>query len=387
MAAVVNLNSGATIAGPTFTVINPGCSNLNGSITITTSASYYSFDDGVTFVTSNTKTNLPPGTYKVKIKDAAGCISSANSATIISSSNLPAPNYSVSQPDCINATGTITITTVASQYSFDNGVTYSSSNIQSGLTPGNYQIKIKDASGCMSNSISITINAQPLTPNAPVITINQPLSCTVSTGTITVTSNAVLYSFDNGTTWSSNSTSTPLTSGTYQIVVKETSTGCSSNATTAIINAPPNSPPTPTITIIQPTTCANPFGTIQITSLATQYSFDNGATYSTNTNSGNLAVGTYLIRVQNSSGCESVALPVTINAPTDYPSNPNFTIIQPDCNNLKGSITITDVAAEYSFDNGLTWITNATLSNLTPGTYLIKVKIVTVVVLMQQQLL
>ncbi|WP_396191566.1 T9SS type B sorting domain-containing protein [Flavobacterium sp.] len=373
-AAIITLNSGTAIASPTFTVVNPGCSNLNGSITITTSASYYSFDDGVTFISSNTKSNLPAGIYKLKIKSAEGCISTSATATISTALNLPPPSSTVTQPDCSNATGSIVITAAANEFSFDNGATWVTTNTLSGLTAGTYLIKIKDSTGCESTSSSITINSQPTTPNAPAITVNHPLTCLIATGTITVTSGGALFSFDNGVTWNSNSTSAPLNSGTYQVLVKETASGCPSFASTAIINAPPNAPNPPTFTTVQPTTCANPFGTIQITSIESQYSFDNGVTYSTNSTSGNLPAGTYQIRVKNTDGCESTAVSVAIIAPTDYPNNPNYTTIQPDCNNPNGAITITDVATEYSFDDGATWISNATQSNLTPGTYLIKVK-------------
>ncbi len=373
-AAVVTLNSGITIAAPTFTVVNPGCSNQNGSITITTTASYYSFDDGITFITSNTKINLLPGVYKVKIKNAAGCISNFSTATIASSTNLPPPIYTVTQPDCSNTTGSITITTLVSLYSFDNGITYSSSNNQNGLTPGNYQIKIKDATGCVSNSILVIINSQPIIPNSPLISINQPLTCTVSTGIITVVSNGLLFSFDNGFTWSGNNNSAPLIAGTYQVVVKETTSGCTSSATTAIINAPPNTPSTPILVVTQPTTCSNPFGTIQITSLASQYSFNNGVTYSTNNSSGALSPGTYLVKVKNNDNCESFASQISINAPTDYPLAPTYTILQPDCTNALGKITITSSANSFSFDNGLTWNNNANSIFLIAGDYNLKIK-------------
>lgn len=374
LAAIVNLNSGTTIAAPDFTVVNPGCSNQNGSITITTAAAYYSFDGGITFVSSNTKTNLSPGTYTIKIKNAAGCISASSIATINSSTNLPAPTYSVLQPDCIVATGSITINTISDLYSFDNGITFSTNNTQNGLTPGNYLIKTKDASGCISTASPITINTQPISPNAPNINISHPLDCLTSTGTITVISNAVLYSFDNGITWNNSNTSTPLPSGTYQVLIKESTAGCASLPTTAIINAPPNAPSPPTFTTVQPTTCVNPFGSISITSSAFEYSFDNGLNYSNNPNSTLLPAGNYLIKVKNSSNCESSPVSVTIIAPTDYPIAPLFNIIQPDCINSNGSITITTVSAEYSFDNGISWTTNPTLSNLLPATYQLKIK-------------
>lgn len=373
-ATIVILNSGATIAAPTFTVSNPGCNNLNGSITITTSASYYSFDNGITFVNSNVKTNLAPGTYQLKIKDVSGCISNSSTATIVHSTNISAPLLTVTQPNCSTPTGSIVITTLANQYSFDNGVTFTSLNTLNGLTAGNYLIKIKDATGCLSDVSSVTINSAPVTPNAPTVSVTHPLNCITSTGLITVTSTAVLYSFDNGLTWSTNSTSAPLVSGTYQVLVKESVNGCPSLATTAIINSPPNAPATPTLAITQPVSCVNPFGTITITSPAFEYSFDNGVTYSSNPNSVTLPAGSYEIKVKNNFNCESSSVTAVINIPTDYPIAPLFTIVQPDCNTSNGSIAITTVATEYSFDNGVTWTTNPNLSNLPPATYKLRIK-------------
>jgi hypothetical protein len=363
-----------TLNPPNFTIIQPTCSLPTGTINITTLSSLYSFDNGITFVNSNVKTNLPPGTYQLKIKDVAGCISSSTTATIVSSTNISAPLLTVTQPNCSTPTGSIVITTLANQYSFDNGATFTSSNTLNGLTAGNYLIKIKDATGCLSDVSSVTINSAPVTPNAPTVSVTHPLNCITSTGLITVTSTAVLYSFDNGLTWSTNSTSAPLVSGTYQVLVKESVNGCPSLATTAIINSPPNAPATPTLVITQPVSCVNPFGTITITSPAFEYSFDNGVTYSSNPNSVPLLAGSYEIKVKNNFNCESSSVTAVINTPTDYPIAPLFTIVQPDCNNSNGSISITTVATEYSFDNGVTWTTNPNLSNLPPATYKLRIK-------------
>ena len=373
-AAIVTLSSGVTIAAPTFTVANPGCNNQYGSITISTPASYYSFDNGITFVSSNIKNNLPIGIYNIKIKNASDCISAANVATITASANLPAPNYTSLQPSCLNATGSITITSIAALYSFDNGLSYSSSNNRTGLNAGTYLIKIKDATGCLSTASSVLLNAQPLTPAQPALSITQPLSCLSTTGSIVVTSSAAFFSFDNGATWSTSNTAPSLAAGTYDVMVKDSSSGCASLATTAIINAPPNAPAAPTVVVNQPVSCANPLGTISINSTAFAYSFDNGTTYSTNSNSIPLPAGTYSIKVKNSYNCESISVPAVINAPTDYPLPPTFTITQPDCTTASGSITILTSATAYSFDDGATWTPSATRLNTVPSTYALKVK-------------
>ena len=371
LTTAVNLSSGTTIAAPAFTTTQPNCSSSKGTITITTNAATYSYDNGLTYVFSNTKTDLSPGIYFVKIKNLAGCVSDAASVTILPLSALPAPDYKTVQPNCTNFTGSISIDTVADFYSFDNGITFGTSNTKSNLAPGTYNLMIKYNSGCISLGTPVTINSAPTIPEAPQVIATDPIGCS-ATGSIIVSTVANLYSFDDGVTWSSNNTAS-LSPGNYFIRIKYTN-GCASVAYKAIINTPPNAPSAPTLNVSQPISCSNPFGSILITSTAYQYSFDNGTSYSTDKNSGNLIAGTYMVRVKNSSGCESAPSSITIHPPTDYPGNPTFTPIQPDCNNLKGSITITSTATEYSFDNGVSWTTNAQQSNLDPKTYFIKVK-------------
>ncbi|GEL12212.1 gliding motility-associated C-terminal domain-containing protein [Flavobacterium glycines] len=372
LTTVVNLSSGSTIAAPTFTTTQPNCSSSKGSISITTNAATYSYDNGLTYVFSNTKTDLLPGTYFVKIKNSSGCVSDAASVTISPVSPLPVPVYKAIQPNCTNFTGSISIETVADLYSFDNGLTFGTSNTKFNLSPGTYNLMIKNNSGCISLSTPVTIDAAPTIPEVPQVVITDPIGCNSAKGSIMVSTVANLYSFDDGTTWSANNTAS-LSPGNYLIRIKYTN-GCPSVAYKAIINTPSDAPSTPTLSVTHPISCSNPFGSILITSTAYQYSFDNGANYSTNPNSGNLIPGTYLVRVKNSSGCESAPVLITINAPTDYPGNPTFTTIQPDCNNSKGTIVITSTASAYSFDNGISWTTNTTQSNLDPKTYFIKVK-------------
>jgi gliding motility-associated-like protein len=372
LTTVVNLSSGSTITAPTFTTTQPNCSSSKGSITITTNAATYSYDNGLTYVFSSTKTDLSPGIYFIKIKNSAGCVSDAASVTISPVSPLTAPVYKAIQPNCTNFTGSISINTVAAFYSFDNGITFGISNTKSNLSPGTYNLMIKNSSGCISLGTQVTIDAAPTIPEPAQVVVTDPIGCNSAKGSIMVSTVANQYSFDDGTTWSSSNTAS-LSPGNYLIRIKYTN-GCASVGYKATINTPPDAPPAPTLNVTQPISCKNPFGSISITSTAYRYSFDNGANYSTNPNSSNLVAGTYLVRIKNSSGCESDSVLTTINAPTDYPNNPKFTTIQPDCNNLKGTITVTDSASEYSFDNGVSWSANTTQSNLDPKTYFIKVK-------------
>ncbi|HLF52002.1 T9SS type B sorting domain-containing protein [Flavobacterium sp.] len=363
-----------TPSAPSVTFVQPtSCGATNGSITINSFGVLFSFDNGVTWGTSSSLNSLGDGTYLIRIKDSNnGCPSLATTVTLNGSNNvIVAPTFTTVQPNCSLVTGTITINTVAAQYSFDNGVTWSTSNSQSSLVAGTYLIKIKNNLGCISLANSAIINLISI-PNVPTYTVIQP-NCSFSTGAITINSIATEYSFNNGITWSTTNVQSGLIQGTYLLKVKN-SVGCISLASSAVINPSPETPLDPILSVIQPSSCSNPFGSINVTSSALLYSFDNGVTYSGNPNSGLLAIGTYLVKVKNSSNCESQPVTVTINAPTDYPLAPTVSIIQPNCSNPKGTITVNSIATEFSFDNGITWGTTATLGNLNPGTYLIKIK-------------
>ncbi|OWK74554.1 hypothetical protein CBW16_03865 [Flavobacteriaceae bacterium JJC] len=369
----VTLHSGITIAAPAVSLVQPTCSVATGSVTVTTSAATYSFDDGLTFVYSNTKSGLNPGVYKIKIKNATGCISAVTSATVTAQAPLPAPAFQVQQPDCSSALGTLLITTAAAEYSFDNGLTYGPSATKSGVGPGTYSLMIKDAAGCISLAGIATVNPQPLTPSAPQISVSAPSGCTASSGTVAVISAAAFYSYDDGATWVTNA-SANLSPGVYQIRIKLSATGCSSPATAATVVPPPNAPALPLFAVAQPLSCTNPYGTITITSTEYQYSFDNGATYSSNAVSSLLSPGIYTLKVRNSAGCESGAVAVTINIPADTPLQPTAAVEQIDCAHPSAKITVNESASQYSIDDGMTWQNSNIFTGLFPKTYLLRTK-------------
>jgi gliding motility-associated-like protein len=358
---VASINEPQLIELSNLTVIQPTVCNIFGTITVnSTIAAEYSFDDGITWQISPTKDLLTPEVYYIKIKTLDGCISSTFEVSINQPQSLANPEYTVIQPGC-GTTGSITITTLASQYSFDNGATFGTSNTLNNIIVGTYLIKFKDASGCISGSSSVTILAAPIIPSAPTVTVAQPANCTASTGTITVTSNALFYSFDNGLTWSNNSTSGQLTPGTYFIKIKNNFSGCPSLSTTAIINAPTGFLLAPSFTIVQPD-CTTSTGTITITTLANQYSFDNGLTWSTNPTSLPLNPGNYLLKIKDNTGCESNSS-VAVVSPFTNPT-PTFNTIPAFCTGTTAPVLPTTSL------NGIvgTW-SPATVSNTTSGTY------------------
>ena len=76
---------------------------------------------------------------------------------------LTAPQITVLQPDCMINTGTIAVSvqSASDSYSFDNGVTYQTTNTKSELVPGTYKVLIKNTGNCLSPVANCTIVAAP----------------------------------------------------------------------------------------------------------------------------------------------------------------------------------------------------------------------------------
>lgn len=221
----------------------------------------------------------------------------------------------------------------------------------------------------VSNSISFKVNESSI---APTFTTVQP-TCDVPTGTINiVTTTNTTYSID-GTNYQTSGIFSGLAGGDYNVTAK-LNTGCASTPVIAHINSVASSSATPTYSVVQPVICSNPLGTITITSLDYEYSFDNGTTWSANNSRSDLVARDYSIKTRNSSACETTAVLVSVLVPPGYPPTPTVSVIQPDCISATGTITISDSAASYSFDNGENWQTSNSKNNLIPGTYKVLIK-------------
>ncbi|TRX36810.1 T9SS type B sorting domain-containing protein [Flavobacterium sp. ZT3R18] len=282
---------------PTIQVTQPTCFVSTGTIAITSPASQYSYDGGITWTTNATMSNLAFGNYIVKIKTASGCISYNTNIKIVPYLSS-FPNITSINPTSCGGFGSITITTSAAAYSFDDGVTWTSSNTATNLPLGTYLIRTKDQFGCISNFNSVTFYNEFLT--APLYIANQPYCSNL--GSITISSPAAQYSFDGGTTWQTSNTLSNLAAGSYIIKIKNAQ-GCTSPNVYVYLNKLETSYP---LYIITPAGCGT-YANISITTLGDFYSFDGGITWTTNPVITNLTSNTsYSLVVKKGTTCKSL---------------------------------------------------------------------------------
>lgn len=303
VATVTILPTGVAVS-PTIVITQPNCFVNTGSIQVTSPASEYSYDDGLTWSTNSSISNLAVGGYWVKIRTASGCESYGSYVTI--SPVYPSfPDYIKVDPAFCGDTGSITITTVAAEYSFDDGVTWTTSNVQTNLPSGMYQLRVKDAFGCISNYNSVELFGEFLV--GADFVANNPYCGNL--GDITITTPAAQYSFDGGTTWQTSNTLTGLATGTYFIKVK-TIEGCTSPNVYVFLTDFESTDPQYTLIDAGCGTYAD----LTIDTFADLYSFDGGTTWTTDPHLPNLNGGqSYDLQIDRAN-CLSTIAHVTINS-------------------------------------------------------------------------
>ncbi|QYJ67741.1 T9SS type B sorting domain-containing protein [Flavobacterium litorale] len=384
-AVTATVDDAPTLAAATYTVTPLGCNDTTGTITVTSTNPDYTYSIGGAYQSSPIFTGLVPNSYVLTIQDINGCTSAPIAVTIDAAPTLPADAaITVTQPNCNNPLGIITINAplgAGLTYSINGGDTYQNVTNFVNVTPGNYSVLVKNASGCVSeNPQAVTINPAPIVPAAATYTSTNP-TCTSAVGSITITAplgTNLEYSINNGASYSNALVYNNLTPDTYQLIVRNTVGGCTSNPVNITINPSPNTPEDAVVTASQPE-CNSTAGAATITfPLGVGYTYSiNGSDYQSSTTFFNLAPGDYLAYVKNAAGCiADTPTPFTIN---DAPAVPDFatvTITNPDCTTPTGSIEVTaPLGAEFTYSiDGENYQTETTFTDVVPGTYTITVQ-------------
>ena len=259
---------------------------------------------------------LPLGLYGAQITDANGCGYIIGGINIIPSPPLSA-TADVVATTCINP-GTITVQATGGfqpyYYSFDNGATFTISNVYSSFIPGNYAIKVRD----YKNTI-VSLTASLTQGNLPVIntTVVTNVSCKGSaTGSITATISGgqapYTFSLNNEpfiTTIGNNIIFSNLQAGVHRITMKDAK-GCITENQVVI------SEPTSKLTTV--TTVKNQTITVNASGGAGNYNYaisPNLDKFSTNNVFSDLIPGSYDVITMDMNGCY-----IRINAVVDPPA-------------------------------------------------------------------
>ncbi len=231
------------------------------------------------------------------------------------------------------------------------------------------------------NDNAVTIVCPSTCPTIVLSGLSTNPSCTNDDGQILINtdaSEALIYSIDAGTTWSTSGLFTNLVAGTYTIAIAALDTTCNQQGEILTLVAP-TAPAITSVSATQPITCEGT-GTIQILSSPASgiiYSVDGGSTWTTNNLFSDLAAGSYDIAIA------SADTSCIITAATEFiagPTSPNITdevVSQPNgCGQDDGLINISTVPSNgliYSIDGGVTWSASSLFPNLGSGTYNISV--------------
>lgn len=260
----------------------PGVSD--GTVTVTpasgTSPFNYSIDGGPG-QTANIFTGIAAGNHSISFTDANGC--PGTTSVSVAPGNSITSNIVNGNPPCafIND-GTITINPTSGTGPYEyaiNGGAWQSLNVFSNLSPGNYNIDIRNISGCLgTNSTTLTTN----TPLAATLSANMPLCQGNSNGSFTVSPAGGVtpyqYSVNGGANYQSSSLFGGLLTGNYQIRIRDNE-GCIKD-TFLFIDEPPLLTASATST---PASCGGNDGTISISAAggtpAYSYSVNNGVSY------------------------------------------------------------------------------------------------------------
>jgi uncharacterized protein (TIGR02145 family) len=249
-------------------IVQPACAVSTGSVVLSGlpsgSWTITRSPGGTTYTgstTSTTVSGLAAGTYTFTVTNALGYTSAASASVDIHAQPVtPAAPVmgTITQPTCTVATGSVILDGLPATGTWTinpGGISGTGTNLTlSELAAGTYTYTVTNEAGCTSAACdAIVINTQPVTPAAPVMgTIIQP-TCTVATGSV------ILDGLPATGTWTinpggisgtgTNLTLSELAAGTYSYTVMNEA-GCTSAACdTVVINAQPETPVTPTITL------------------------------------------------------------------------------------------------------------------------------------------
>lgn len=366
----------------TATVTNVLCyGDTTGAITLVgnsgTSPYVYRIGAAGVFGTSGTFSPLPAGIHNFRVKDADSCY--LDTAITITQPTRITSTSSIANVTCFGlSNGAVTITATGGVSPYDYAIgsgSFSTTNTFSGLAAGNYTLHIKDANGCLKDTI-ITVT-QPAVLAISNIQITEPVCNGDINGfiTITATGGTTSYSYAiNTSTYVGSPTFSGLSAGTYTLHLKDAN-NCQVDSVVTM------GQPTriiPTLQVKQSTCFPLNDGRVIVTASGgvPSYVYAVGAgTYSSSNTFTPLAAGTYTFHIRDTRLCIK---DTTITIIDSTVVNANYVIGNVKCfGDSTGVITVNTTSGKSPFTYAINtnpYGTSSTFNKLTVGSYAISIK-------------
>ena len=358
---------------------------------------YYSIDGGDTWqMNDGFFYGLTAGDYNVLVKDANDCLLdyAANPVVISQPDAVVIEGVAANDITCNGAAnGTIEVNAFGGtgqlEYSINNGDAWQESPLFEGLTPGTYQVRVRDDNACLNiydaNPVTLT---QPEALSLASVEVSGNTCYESNDGAIAATAQGgtgqIEYSINSGETWQSDGSFEELPAGSYNLMIQDEN-GCQFNCEMNPISI--TQPEELVLSGVDKTdiTCygqAN--GTIEVFAGggtgALTYSIDDGANWQSGGEFTGLTEGAYDVWVKDAKGCMTPwpENPVTIQEPESL-AFADVMVSEISCHNEEdGEIEMTGQggteALSYSIDNGSNWEASNSFDNLEPREYNIWMK-------------
>ncbi len=216
----------------------------------------YLWDDNSTNRSIDVTTS---GTYSVTVTDDNGC----QNHTSVEVTVLPTPAAPTATTEnntsCTSPNGSLTVTApLGSGYTYSIGGAFQSATTFTNLSAGTYTLTVKNADACTASS-EIEVEATGNNVDAHATATTPCAGGTIAlTGTSTTEGVTYAWSGPNGFTSAEQNpqitSATAANAGTYTLVVTETATNCTKNAT---VNVQVNTPAVALADIADKTVCAD----------------------------------------------------------------------------------------------------------------------------------
>lgn len=364
------------------------CDREDASIRIQTENSgdfLYSIDGRNSWQQESAFNDLRAGSFDVWVSNSDGSCPQNYGSVIIPDLNPPIIEEVLVNPisECGQQDASIQVIAQGNyEYQLGQGTWQASANF-SALDAGSYAIQVRNSDGTCVQTLSEQVIAPKIAPAINEVSFQPPSDCGSSDGSIEIEATAgdgsIAYSFDGGQTWTGTPKLFNLSSGTYEIQIRNEDGTCLQNYP-PIDLAGPLPPVIENIVDIDPSSCngTNGFIAIQTEESGLEYSIDGGETWGSGNQFANLEAGTYQPIVRRPTGsCQSTGRLIRLQEPptpellevgSSHPS---------DCALNDGVIFVqatSSIPLEYSIDGGNTWSSNPRFQNLGGGRFPVQIR-------------